>query len=365
MNLTLNNFMAYILAITMVIQSYSKVFFASDTIFQNIFFYALVFFSILIVSISKFRLIDIFLIITSLIIYLAFGNGFALKLFLVSLAVRCLDINKLLRCYLLLATIAFITVILFNVGGDNSLIYFKGDGVFRIARETLGFDNPNKPFYYLLPIFCCFVFLYFKRYPISCITAIIIVTYAVYIKTLTTTGLFSNALLVLMLLIYYFLPNKTNRILGNPLLITCSIIVLYFASFFIAFTYHSDSNVNFFLSHRPEYWYEIIRTTNIYLLIFGQALDLQLVPLDNSYIHSVIYMGAFFCIIMIFCYWLGLTRAKLRGVNISIISILCIYVFFYSFGETLLVGPTLNITFIIIFNYIRDHNKYESIDLQP
>lgn len=44
MNLTLNNFMAYILAITMVIQSYSKVFFASDTIFQNIFFYALVFF---------------------------------------------------------------------------------------------------------------------------------------------------------------------------------------------------------------------------------------------------------------------------------------------------------------------------------
>ena len=159
MNLTLNNFMAYILAITMVIQSYSKVFFASDTIFQNIFFYALVFFSILIVSISKFRLIDIFLIITSLIIYLAFGNGFALKLFLVSLAVRCLDINKLLRCYLLLATIAFITVILFNVGGDNSLIYFKGDGVFRIARETLGFDNPNKPFYYLLPIFCCFVFL--------------------------------------------------------------------------------------------------------------------------------------------------------------------------------------------------------------
>ncbi|HFV8604443.1 TPA: oligosaccharide repeat unit polymerase, partial [Escherichia coli] len=40
-------------------------------------------------------------------------------------------------------------------------------------------------------------------------------------------------------------------------------------------------------------------------------------------------------------------------------------VFFYSFGETLLVEPTLNITFIIIFNYIRDHNKYESIDLQP
>lgn len=345
-----------------VLQSYSKVLFSQDSIYQVFIFYSLITFALMIFFSSRFDLADIFIIGLSFIAYILLGNGFALKLVLVSLALRYCNIDVFLRFYLYLACLIFIFVIVFGTA-ETTDVFYKGEGTLKTIRETLGFDNPNKAFYYITPIITCLLFLYYKRYPFCSLIIIVAITYFIFTKTLTTTGLLSNLILVILLLLYRLFPRISERILSNTALVPILIILLTSVSFSLAYFYHSNDYVNSLLSLRPLFWYEVLNAGYVELIFMGQLYDTHNIPLDNSYIQAVYYMGLFFFLIMIYCYWLGLSIAKKNGNSISLITILIIYTTIYSFGETFFIEPTLNLTFIIVFNFIWTLKRYESINL--
>lgn len=347
----------------MVLQSYGKVLFFQDSIANAVLFYALMLFSLLVITCSKFSITELLIILIALSAYALFGNGFALKLILVSLACRAFDIRDVLKTYLVFAVIIFLLVIFADAAVDSSNVYYKADGAVKVIRYALGFDNPNKAFYYMVPIIVSFLFLYFKKIPVISLLLISISTYLVYEKTLTTTGLISNCFLIFMLSLYNFLP-KISTILFNRAVIPLTIFLLFsVGSFYLAFVYHSDPALNAVLSLRPSYWYSISLDVNPLFIFLGQAYEVNNIPLDNSYIQSVLFMGVFFFYLMSYYYWVGLNVGKKNGMNLTLINILIIYVLIYSFGETLLIEPTLNLTFIIVFSFIRTNRKNESVNV--
>lgn len=362
MVINIKKFVVFIFSLMIVLQSYSKVLFSQDSFYQVLIFYSLMTFSLIMFFSSRFDLVDILIIGLSLTAYILFGNGFALKLVLVALALRYCNIDVFLKCYLYLACLIFVFIIVFGAA-ETTTVFYKGEVSLRIIRETLGFDNPNKAFYYLTPIITCLLFLYYRRYPFCSLIFVISITFFIFTKTLTTTGLLSNLILVMMLLSYRFFPRVSGRILSNTALVPMLIVLLTSVSFSLAFFYHSNDYVNSLLSFRPFFWYEVLNTGYTELIFMGQSYDTHNIPLDNSYIQAIYYMGLFFFLVMIYYYWLGLSIAKKNGNDIALITILIIYTTIYSFGETFFIEPTLNLTFIIVFNFIWTLKRYESINL--
>ncbi|TBL52972.1 hypothetical protein EYZ00_13050 [Hafnia paralvei] len=361
----LKGILSSLFILSLVLQGYSKVIFSEQYDEQKIVFYFLVALCAMIIFIDRLSLSDIIILLISSVAYIALGNGYALKLFLIVYAARTFELNMLIKKMLAISIIFYIGVVFFGFGNIDVGVFTRVSDSGRVIRETIGFDNPNKAFFFLVPIFISWVYLYGNKHKISSLFLIISVTFIIYTLTYTVTGLIANILLSLLLIFSWLIPSlRTQSRTRIWMVIPITFILFIIISVYIAIAYQADSNINRILSERPKLWYYFIENYLNWSFIFGQAKEETVLPLDNSYIDALVHFGFIFILYLIYMYSKASKLVFKTRIDNSLFLILCLYILVYSLGETLFFEPAYNPSLLIVFNIVR-MAKSESINVCP
>lgn len=350
-----------LISFLVILQVYAKVVFINNVMFQQIAFYSLVFVCLTYIVISLKSINEILIIILSLTLYVYFGNSTLIKIVLILLAVKKEDILLLIKCHLFYSLIFYASTIVFEIGYSDYVGTFYRDGFNSTVRDTMGFDNPNKPFLYFSTIIYSVLFLINdKSKTIKFIFIISLLFWVVYVysQTRSYTGLF----VYISLLITFFLYHSSFFIRINieklmlffvPILPLFLIIV----SILIPIYYHDNSFVNALLTGRPYYWYYYLVEIPYSNYFFGGTVEYQH-ALDNSFIQLI--GGGGIILVSMFLRLYSSMFKKIKRENHLSVCIILVFLLIYATSETFLFEPGLNITLYWLLYYNRSLN-FENI----
>ncbi|PSU96069.1 hypothetical protein C0W80_18340 [Photobacterium leiognathi subsp. mandapamensis] len=333
-----------------VLQGYSKVIFFDNEISQKIVFYSLVFSFLAYFLFIKYDKKDLLILFLSVIAFLSLGNGSALKLFLILIVLKYFPLRKVLKNYLIINVLFYVFVIFVLKADYGSNIYTREiNGVYEI-RNTLGFDNPNKAFYYLVPIIIPLVILYMKRCANLLSLGILLISILIFKETLSQTGFYLNVLLSIIILIYNIKDGRILRKVSFGFIAYTPIILLLLALVLPLFL-NPDA-----FSMRMYYWSLYLRDYFSIKSLLGYSMVSEY-PLDGSYIYGVIYFGVIFTVFVIFKY-IKIIKEFLVNKKRFYLIIPVFYMLAYGFSETNLFEVAFNPTLLLLFlNYSQEKNE--------
>ncbi|TGA73338.1 hypothetical protein VFES401_01110 [Aliivibrio fischeri] len=350
-----------LISFLIILQVYAKVVFVSDFLFQKIAFYSLIFACLVYILISVKSINEILIIIMSVMLYIYFGNSMLIKLVLIILAVKNEDIIFLIKCHLFYSLMFYSSTIVFELGLPSYLGTYYRDGFNSIVRNTMGFDNPNKPFLYLSTIIYSILFLINdKSKSIKFIFTITLLYWVIYVysQTRSYTGLFVYTFLLITFFLYhssFFIRINIEKLMliFVPLLPLFLIIV----SVVIPVYYHDNAFANALLTGRPYYWYHYLVEIPYSNYFFGGTVEYKH-ALDNSFIQ-LIGGGGIILVSMFLVFYSSMFKKILKRNNLSVCIIL-VFLLVYATSETFLFEPGLNITLYWLLYYSRSLN-FENI----
>lgn len=289
---------------------------------------------------------DIYVIVLGVLLTFLTKEPSLLIYFILGIASKSIEDEKVVKYYLGINALFFITMILGNTLGilpSSSYDYYRdvGEGFRTIKRNDLGFGNPNAVFFNFMPIYVGYLYLRYDRYNWIDRIILIFATLYIYVETKSRTGL----LIFFGILLFMEFIKKVD--LDNCIWIKKIIqfipIILTAVSIGIAFIFSQNLFLNKLLSNRPILWSWYLDKISL----LGKISDTQQgYPLDNSYIYILVVGGIISIIIVWIILYYGLNKVadeKKYKVILVVVAFLL-----YGFGENILFDKALNFSFILI-----------------
>lgn len=292
-----------------------------------------------------------------LINYYITKDSTLIKLYLLVITFKDMEVDNFVRYDLILKIILFILVIIFSkVGWAENIIIDRADGT---IRQSLGFSHPNALGAYIMSM--CFSYVYLKFNKIKFYDIILICGLLIMINVFTDSR--TSTLAMIFLIIFLFL----NSIIKNKKMIKKFVpylpLVFCILSFIVTLLYNRSEFVNsldIILSRRIMYGNLFLKKYstslfghNIVTVSTLQSRILNVTPqiLDNSYLFLFIKYG-----ILIFILFMMISYKSLKYIveeynekNKSILTIIIIIYFMCGILENWLFKFNYNV-FLIYFS---------------
>ncbi|HIF9202277.1 TPA: hypothetical protein ACX6QC_003751 [Photobacterium damselae] len=219
--------------------------------------------------------------------------------------------------------------------------YLREDG---LIRYDLGFNNPNILSKY---IFSISILLLIGDLKVLSIICSLIIGYIADTRTLIMV-------ILLMPFLFFFLKNNKDEIYFKKIL-SLAVPILALLSILLAFSSPLYPDINKLLSYRPGNWLVYIEQYGI--PIFGGGVEsIDNNVLDNSYIQIIMNIGIVgMLFISVFYYWLINFLIKNKLINVLFAVLLTLI---YSMFENMLKYPLFNISTVIGVAYYLQFKLY-------
>lgn len=247
------------------------------------------------------------------------GDNLLIKLFIIILAFREIEINHFVKIDMMIRLVYLLIVVaLFKAGLTSNYYIYREDGS---IRSSMGFSHPNNFGQYILVLCCDYIFLKFNK--LKLIDYIIPIGGAIIIDIFSNsrTSIFCMLLLILLTLIYRFMPKIFENKMIKKTIINIFLVFTIIAGLSV-YLYNSGNplftKINDTLSNRLSYASRFLEEYNINLfgneitmLYTQEARRAGLKPwvLDNSYLVCILRYGLVGYILIYF-----LTRSGLKKI---------------------------------------------------
>lgn len=309
--------------------------------------------------------LEIFIIIACTIIYIFNKNGTILMLVLLAMSIKHLDDNYVVKNYLIISVIFLcVFILLFNLfpelqtNNTVSYKYVSGNSA-PVPRLDFGLGNPNSAFFFMITIFCAYIFLRFKSYNLLDRVIIIIPTVMVYIITSSRTGFYTIVAGLIFVEIIKYVDIKNKKWLS--FLAKFSPLILSVMSVLIGTIFYKDAILNSLLSGRPKYWHVYLVEEGNFLKLFGNSysgLIKSLNPLDSSYIYIIAMLGTVTFVLFLVLMYAGIDFF-IKNDKKKYLVILSIFLI-YSFAENIFFEAASNFGLVLLIKMLIVNNRGET-----
>ena len=279
-------------------------------------------------------------------------NNILLPLCCFALASRFVDFNSLIKFDFKIKIIfCLIIIFCFLLGFSETTVFYSYNG---IARNSLGFGNPNTLGYYIFSI--CADYIFIKSKKISLLNLFVGIMIAMILSFISISR--TPSILIILLFLLSFFAHRFKFVFNSKLikkiLLLSFLLMTFFTISFIK-NYSSDStfynNLNESLSGRIVNSYRYLEKYDFKL--FGQEISLVNynstinLYLDNGYLKLLLNNGivAFIFIFMIYYY---LIKDSFKSSNVYLLDIIFIYLC-YGLFENVFFWLTGNVFLLKIF----------------
>ncbi len=294
-------------------------------------------------TISEFKKIAMFLIISMYFVVLYKDVNFLMSFLLATICIRR-DNKGFIKAFFISSAILYLfTIILSKIGvvPSNNMTRIVDGVVFK--RESLGFTHPNEVFLYFLPIVLCGYYLFGHK--LGYYIVLILVSTMLYKLSYSRTGY-----IIILLVVFLNLIKNSMKL---KIIMPYIMLILTAISIFIAVLYGQNlqNSVSELLSGRPYLWnYYIV---NGYMFsILGKGINSQYI-MDNFYLFLFIELGLIGYLIYFIIYYKSLKILKYDS------KLLIVILLFYIYGltETNVIIGSIQFAFAIQIKSIIINNK--------
>ena len=274
-----------------------------------------------------------------------------------AIASKCVDDENIVKYYLIISIVLFISVILMkNLGilPESPMIHYRtlSSGE-RVQRYDFGLGNPNTVFIYLMPIYLAYIYLRFEKY--NMIDRIILLATSIYFYDMTKsrTGFIVMLITIVLVDLFKIIDFKKNKILTKIIIYTPWIILI--CSILVGTIFSNNEILNNLLTGRANHWNYYLNNMNF--IGWGKINSNH--PLDSSYIYMISICGLPVTITILTFISYCLSKCIIDNKKLALITISFLIC---AFSENIIFNNSINFAFIILLKrYILKYNELEKI----
>lgn len=305
--------------------------------------------------IREHNITEITIFLVSCVLYVFTKEGAILVLILLSISIKNIDDEYVVKNYLIMNAIFLIIVVLIgNYLPDmikiSEVHYRLKDGIY-IERNCFGLHNPNLAFLFSIGIYAAYIFLRFDKYNLTDRIILLLGTFFIYKVTLSRTGFITMLAGLVFVEIVTRIDLKKYR--SVAFLIKSLPIILWGGSVAIGVLFSKNEFMNVLLASRPKYWNMYLIQEGNFLNLFGNSYSLEMKlqnPLDNSYVYLTVMLGILSVVFFMILLYKGLDILIKQNASKYVAVVVMLLV--YTFAENILFEAGFNFTIILLIKCI-------------
>ncbi|MEG2789541.1 MAG: hypothetical protein RR942_17160, partial [Romboutsia sp.] len=291
------------------------------------------------------------ILIINIIVLLLTKESTILIYFLLAIAAKNVEDEKIVKYYLWINFILFVSLVAINFIGiipATEYVHYRIIRGIQVPRADFGFGNPNAVFFNLIPVIAGYIYIRFENYNNKDRILLFSVATLIYFTTYSRNGYLT--IIIIMLIIefikrYYFvIPKILVKLI--PLIPGFFFLV----SILIGVFMNNNTLMNKVMSERPRIWWFYINKSSL----FGYSHLDKNFPLDNSYIYILVFGGIVLVTFISIILYIGIKKI-IEKKDEKLIVIIILFLI-YGFNETILFDRAINFSFILIFKNLINYN---------
>lgn len=303
---------------------------------------------------------EIMLFLTAVLLYVFTREGSILVIILLSIAVKEIEDDYVVKSYILLNLIFIVTCILIGnlmpyVAQVPEVHYRIIDGQY-IPREAFGFANPNSIFLLALSIYAGYIYLRFDDYNKYDRVLLIVTTLFIYYFTKSRTGGITIIAALVFVEVLRLTDLKDRRLIANGIRLLP--IMFLIVSLAVGTVFSNVTIFNKVLASRPVHWHAYLIEYGSKFTLFGNKYSDAVKaahPLDSSYVYMYAFLGLVSLIFFMYLLYKGLDLFIINDQK-KYIAIVMMFLI-YALAENILLEVGYNFTIVLLIKHIIINNK--------
>lgn len=303
---------------------------------------------------------EIMLFLTAVLLYVFTREGSILVIILLSIAVKEIEDDYVVKSYILLNLIFIVTCILIGnlmpyVAQVPEVHYRIIDGQY-IPREAFGFANPNSIFLLALSIYAGYIYLRFDDYNKYDRILLIVTTLFIYYFTKSRTGGITIIAALVFVEVLRLTDLKDRRLIANGIRLLP--IMFLIVSLAVGTVFSNVTIFNKVLASRPVHWHAYLIEYGSKFTLFGNKYSDAVKaahPLDSSYVYMYAFLGLVSLIFFMYLLYKGLDLFIINDQK-KYIAIVMMFLI-YALAENILLEVGYNFTIVLLIKHIIINNK--------
>lgn len=303
---------------------------------------------------------EIMLFLTAVLLYVFTREGSILVIILLSIAVKEIEDDYVVKSYILLNLIFIVTCILIGnlmpyVAQVPEVHYRIIDGQY-IPREAFGFANPNSIFLLALSIYAGYIYLRFDDYNKYDRILLIVTTLFIYYFTKSRTGGITIIAALVFVEVLRLTDLKDRRLIVNGIRLLP--IMFLIVSLAVGTVFSNVTIFNKVLASRPVHWHAYLIEYGSKFTLFGNKYSDAVKaahPLDSSYVYMYAFLGLVSLIFFMYLLYKGLDLFIINDQK-KYIAIVMMFLI-YALAENILLEVGYNFTIVLLIKHIIINNK--------
>lgn len=303
---------------------------------------------------------EIMLFLTAVLLYVFTREGSILVIILLSIAVKEIEDDYVVKSYILLNLIFIVTCILIGnlmpyVAQVPEVHYRIIDGQY-IPREAFGFANPNSIFLLALSIYAGYIYLRFDDYNKYDRILLIVTTLFIYYFTKSRTGGITIIAALVFVEVLRLTDLKDRRLIANGIRLLP--IMFLIVSLAVGTVFSNVTIFNKVLASRPVHWHAYLIEYGSKFTLFGNKYSDAVKaahPLDSSYVYMYAFLGLVSLIFFMYLLYKGLNLFIINDQK-KYIAIVMMFLI-YALAENILLEVGYNFTIVLLIKHIIINNK--------
>ena len=303
---------------------------------------------------------EIMLFLTAVLLYVFTRKGSILVIILLSIAVKEIEDDYVVKSYILLNLIFIVTCILIGnlmpyVAQVPEVHYRIIDGQY-IPREAFGFANPNSIFLLALSIYAGYIYLRFDDYNKYDRVLLIVTTLFIYYFTKSRTGGITIIAALVFVEVLRLTDLKDRRLIANGIRLLP--IMFLIVSLAVGTVFSNVTIFNKVLASRPVHWHAYLIEYGSKFTLFGNKYSDAVKaahPLDSSYVYMYAFLGLVSLIFFMYLLYKGLDLFIINDQK-KYIAIVMMFLI-YALAENILLEVGYNFTIVLLIKHIIINNK--------